>query len=190
MGERNKLPLHQNMATPVAKAIRKYRIEAGLTQAELAAKIGVNEKTVRGWELEKQQPKTEAILKLASVFRISPLSLYKTQTGDPAGCMHALFRMEDQYGLIPELTDEGLLLKFPETRKSNTQVLKRMLKTWNKARTAFDNKLISKREYESWKARYPDYSTISPSTGLPIVHKTPIGQTIDAVKKHTEKHNY
>ena len=51
-------------------------------------------------------------------------------------------------------------------------------------------KLISKREYEAWKARYPDYSTISPSTGLPIIHKTPIGQTIDAVKKHTKKHNY
>ena len=34
-----------------------------LSSTELAEKIGVNEKTVRGWELEKQQPKTEAILK-------------------------------------------------------------------------------------------------------------------------------
>ena len=178
------------MATPVAKAIRKYRIEAGLTQAELAEKIGVNEKTIRGWELEKQHPKTEAIVKLASVFRISPLSLYKTNTGEPAGCVHALFRIEEQYGLVPEITDEGLLLKFPETKKQNTKALKRMIDTWCKARAAFDSKLINKRQYDAWKTRYPDYADISPSTGRPVIHKTPIGQTIGEVKKHTKKHNY
>lgn len=190
MGERDKLPLKQNMATPIAKAIRKYRIECGLTQAELAQKVGVNEKTVRGWELERQQPKTETILKLASIFRVSPLSLYKTQTGDPAGCLHALFRIEDQYGLVPEMTEEGFLFKFPEKRNGNTIALHRLIKTWCKARQCFDQKKIKKKDYEAWKARYPDYADMSTATGLPIIHKTPIGQTIGAVRRHTTKHNY
>ena len=178
------------MATPLAKAIKKYRVECGLTQKELADELGVNEKTVRGWELEKQNPSMETIIKLAEVFHISPLTLYKTQTGDPAGCIHTFFRIEEQYHLTPEITKEGILLRFPEYKTSETKTLIRMLKTWFAAYTAYQKKQISRFKYDAWKARYPDYSEISPSTGLPIIHRTPIGETISSVKKHTKKHNY
>ena len=178
------------MATPVGKAIRKHRINHGLTQKELAEKIDVNEKTVRGWELEKQQPTPESIIKLSKIFHISPLSLYKTNIGEPEGCIHALFRIEEEYGLTPVFTNEGLLLKFPEKRGTPSAKLKRMIKTWAKARSACDNKIISKRTYKVWKECYPDYADIAPSSGKPIIHSTPIGQSVSAVKDHHTKHNY
>lgn len=178
------------MATPIGKAIRKHRIGCGLTQKELAEKMNVSEKTIRGWELEKQQPASESIITLAEIFKISPLSLYKTNIGEPEGCIHALFRMEEEYNLHPEFTKDGLLLKFPDEKHTPSSKLKRLVKTWCKARESLDKKLTSKGKYRLWKERFPDYADISPSSGKPVIHSTPIGQSVSAVKKHNKKHNY
>jgi len=39
-----------------AQTIRAYRITAGLTQAELAAKIGYSQQTVNNWETNRVEP--------------------------------------------------------------------------------------------------------------------------------------
>ena len=39
-----------------AQQIRAYRIAAGLTQAELAAKIGYSQQTVNNWETKRVEP--------------------------------------------------------------------------------------------------------------------------------------
>jgi transcriptional regulator with XRE-family HTH domain len=39
-----------------AQQIRAYRIAAGLTQAELAAKIGYSQQTVNNWETQRVEP--------------------------------------------------------------------------------------------------------------------------------------
>jgi transcriptional regulator with XRE-family HTH domain len=39
-----------------AQTIRAYRIAAGLTQAELAAKIGYSQQTVNNWETQRVEP--------------------------------------------------------------------------------------------------------------------------------------
>jgi hypothetical protein len=39
-----------------AQQIRAYRITAGLTQAELAAKIGYSQQTVNNWETQRVEP--------------------------------------------------------------------------------------------------------------------------------------
>jgi len=36
--------------------VKQYRKSQGLTQRQLAAQLGVNVATVRGWELEKNKP--------------------------------------------------------------------------------------------------------------------------------------
>lgn len=46
------------------KNLRKLRRKAGLTQTELAAKVGVSTKTVWCWEKKKNVPHRERLKKL------------------------------------------------------------------------------------------------------------------------------
>ena len=48
----------------IGKNIRYLRKKAGLTQKQLAGKVGVNEVTIRSYEAEKYEPKTETLYKL------------------------------------------------------------------------------------------------------------------------------
>ena len=56
--------------------IAKYRKKAGLTQIELAERIGVNQSTISSWESNKFSPEFETIKKLAEVFEIDANELY------------------------------------------------------------------------------------------------------------------
>lgn len=51
--------------------ILKLRTRAGLSQAELAAKVGVTNKAVSKWEVGKAKPSVETVRKLAAVFELS-----------------------------------------------------------------------------------------------------------------------
>ncbi len=44
------------MRTPLPEAIRERRVAAGLTQADLAKKLGITQATVSNWELGKTEP--------------------------------------------------------------------------------------------------------------------------------------
>lgn len=51
--------------------IKELRKAAGMTQAELAMKVGVSTATIRNWELEYNYPNTFGMCKLAKVFNTS-----------------------------------------------------------------------------------------------------------------------
>lgn len=61
--------------------IYQLRKKAGLSQAELAAKIGVTNKAVSKWEVGKAKPGTETIRRLASMFQISVDELLEKKEG-------------------------------------------------------------------------------------------------------------
>lgn len=48
--------------------LRKYRNEAGLSQAELAAVVGVTRQTINAIERERYDPSLELAFKLAAYF--------------------------------------------------------------------------------------------------------------------------
>lgn len=50
-------------------ALQKLREKAGLTQAELARRLGVSEITVRKWESESRTPRVYRIRQLARVLK-------------------------------------------------------------------------------------------------------------------------
>lgn len=52
--------------------IKEKREAVGLTQAELAEKIGVDTSTVCLWESGKREPKFTSVMKMAKVFACSP----------------------------------------------------------------------------------------------------------------------
>lgn len=52
----------------VGKNIRKYRLEASLSQSELGEKINVANQTISSWELDRTSPPIEAIEKMSILF--------------------------------------------------------------------------------------------------------------------------
>lgn len=61
MTERYREPRHTSTASPIASA----RISAGLTQAQLAEKIGVAAQHVGRWERGDRKPKLDALMRIA-----------------------------------------------------------------------------------------------------------------------------
>lgn len=55
----------------IAARIKELRLEKGLSQAQLGAKIGVSQKAVDYWEREVNEPKAGYIIKLAQYFEVS-----------------------------------------------------------------------------------------------------------------------
>lgn len=51
--------------------LRELRKKAGLTQEELAYKVGVHETTIRGWETTKRLPHASELKKLAAILHVS-----------------------------------------------------------------------------------------------------------------------
>jgi transcriptional regulator with XRE-family HTH domain len=47
--------------------IKKIRISRGLTQAQLADRVGVSEKTVSSWEVNRTEPKSALYVPIANV---------------------------------------------------------------------------------------------------------------------------
>ena len=65
------------------KNIRELRQERGLTQAELARKIGVTQGSVYFWEKEINEPTAGCLIKMADVFGVSidEILSYECKTG-------------------------------------------------------------------------------------------------------------
>ena len=55
----------------IGKQIRKYRMEAKLSQDELAGKIYVTRQTISNWENDRNYPDIRSLVLLSSVFGIS-----------------------------------------------------------------------------------------------------------------------
>lgn len=69
----------------VADRIKHLREQQGLTQAELARRLGVTRSGVNAWELGISVPSTQYVVELADLFRVSTdylLGVDKTSTLD------------------------------------------------------------------------------------------------------------
>lgn len=61
----------------VANHVRRLREAAGLTQAELAARVGATRQTILAVEAEKYAPSLELAFRLARVFRLPFESVFE-----------------------------------------------------------------------------------------------------------------
>ncbi len=64
----------------VGENIKKFRLSKGLTQAQLADKINVSEKTISSWEVNRTEPSVGYIEELASALNCRKSDLI----GEPA----------------------------------------------------------------------------------------------------------
>lgn len=61
----------------ISNAIRQVRIKAGLSQSQLAEKIGVKQKDISRWETGARKPKLETLQKIANACNANIIDLVK-----------------------------------------------------------------------------------------------------------------
>ena len=55
----------------LAEKIKTIREQLGMTQSELARKLGLTRSSINGWEMGLSVPSTQYIVELAKLFRVS-----------------------------------------------------------------------------------------------------------------------
>ena len=68
--------------------LKRLRLQSGLTQKELADKMGLTKAVISYYELQERYPSPEVLVKLASIFHVSTdylLGLERTNTIDLSG---------------------------------------------------------------------------------------------------------
>lgn len=63
-------------AAKIGTALAKARIEAGLSQREMAHLIGMNERTVQNWEKGQSSPDSDKIMDWCSSCGVSPIAVF------------------------------------------------------------------------------------------------------------------
>lgn len=57
--------------TNIHTVLKELRIEKGLTQEEVADKIGLTRQAISGYESEKRQPGIDILVKLAEIYEVN-----------------------------------------------------------------------------------------------------------------------
>lgn len=91
----------------LGKRIREYRLKHGLTQFQLAEKLGIDDKHLSRIELGKNMPQAAVIAKLSEVFNIEPKQLFEFfYLKSPSDVRKELLDM------VNNLDDEQLILAY------------------------------------------------------------------------------
>lgn len=133
--------------------LRKFRKEAGLTQRELAGKIGVTESAVRNYELGYRNPNKANMAALAKVLGVTEEALSDMGPETARGALEMLFRMEDSLGLKVIDTDQGLAVGVNSTEEGSRK-FSRALRAWKRKKDQLDAGEISETDYEAWKLSF------------------------------------
>lgn len=174
MEMRNPLLPRERKEYRLAEKLRRLRSLRGFTQREVAQAAGIDESTVRNYELARRMPKPEHIRGLAAALEVMPEALIPF---DDAADHNELFRMTvelaDAYGFEFGYNDDFAYIA--PTRDFFIQGIGR----WTKAYAAMcKNEEAFRDDYELWKdefhdhfnkrdypAVYPDYDPMKPDSG-------------------------
>lgn len=101
--------------------IKELRIEACLTQAQLAVKVNKGESAIRTWETGRAKPDVDTLMELAKIFDCSIDYLLGTSLSKKVSPIHEmkseLNRINEQIEAATHERDECLALVKAETEK-------------------------------------------------------------------------
>ena len=186
----------KNLASAnLGQKIRFYRQIAGMTQKELGVACGVNESTIRNYELGNRYPDSDTIFEISNALEISPYA-----TPDPisaASSLQYLFSMEKTLDLTPTTIDGKVYLEVSSDIDVNDATvaplsnLKRMFSHWATMYEKFINEEIDEETYLLWQAKYLSFGTDSADFLLDAENEKAIevDKNISDAKKRFRKAN-
>ena len=104
----------EKFTSRVGYLIRNFRIASDMTQKELADKCGLNESTIRNYELGNRYPDEATLLNIANNLGVSFYALSDPDVANIFSALHVLFDIEWAYGLRPTMKDGEVSFKFEE----------------------------------------------------------------------------
>lgn len=153
-----------NNTNRLGELIRFHRLLNKMTQKDLAEKCGLNESTIRNYELGNRCPDQETLLKVADALQINYYTLAEPTPENPASALHMLFDLEVIYGLVPEVIDGKLCLAFEEPSeqasaddKTNIKALKSLIEEWHLIRNKWKENEIDFFSYLNWVSKHPEH---------------------------------
>ena len=188
----------KNLASAnLGQKIRFYRQIAGMTQKELGVACGVNESTIRNYELGNRYPDSDTIFEISNALEISP---YVLATPDPisaASSLQYLFSMEKTLDQTPTTIDGKVYLEVSSEIDVNDATvaplsnLKRMFSHWATMYEKFINEEIDEETYLLWQAKYLSFGTDSADFLLDAENEKAIevDKNISDAKKRFRKAN-
>lgn len=128
----------------MAEKLRAVRTDKGLTQKELAHRVGVSESAIRNYELMAALPKEKHLIAIAKALDIRPEALKLYDIGYQTLAINALFQLGDVYGLEPHsCTDYAFL-------SPTSDFMREMLEKWTYHYEGCLDGKISREEYDLW----------------------------------------
>ena len=142
--------------------IRNFRTAAKMTQKELADKCGLNESTIRNYELGNRYPDEATLLNIANNLGVSFYALSNPDVANIFSALHVLFDIEWAYGLRPTMKDGEICFKFEERLPSagprpqeDLDNLKKMVEYWARLRDKLENGVITETDYYLNEIKFP-----------------------------------
>lgn len=154
--------MNEKPTSRVGSLIRAFRTASDMTQKELARRCGVNESTIRNYELGNRYPDDATLMKIADSLNVSYYTLADPSTDNIFGAINALFDIERAYGLRPTIKDGMLILKFDDRLPNATphpqediDSFKIAVEHWARLRDRVDSREVSERDYYLKQFRFP-----------------------------------
>lgn len=152
----------EKFTSRIGVLIRNFRIAADMTQKELAEKCGLNESTIRNYELGNRYPDEATLLNIANHLGVSFFALSDPDVANIFSALHVLFDIEWAYGLRPTIKDGEVILRF-EDRLSCTgprpqedlDAFKKMVEYWARLRDKLEDGEITESDYYKKEIRFP-----------------------------------
>ena len=152
----------ENFTSRVGYLIRNFRIASDMTQKELADKCGLNESTIRNYELGNRYPDAATLLNIANNLNVSFYALSDPDVANIFRALHVLFDIEWAYGLRPTMKDGELTFKFEERLSStgprpleDLDNFRKMVEYWARLRDKLEDGEITESEYYFKEVRFP-----------------------------------
>ena len=152
----------ENFTSRVGYLIRNFRIASDMTQKELADKCGLNESTIRNYELGNRYPDAATLLNIANNLNVSFYALSDPDVANIFSALHVLFDIEWAYGLRPTMKDAELTFKFEERLSStgprpqeDLDNFRKMVEYWAPLRDRLEDGEITESEYYFKEVRFP-----------------------------------
>ena len=152
----------EKFTSRVGYLIRNFRIASDMTQKELADKCGLNESTIRNYELGNRYPDEATLLNIANNLGVSFYALSDPDVANIFSALHVLFDIEWAYGLRPTMKDGEVCFKFEERLPSagprpqeDLDSFRKMVEYWARLRDKLEDEEISETEYYLKEVKYP-----------------------------------
>lgn len=114
----------------------------------------MSEPAIRNYELGNRTPSEKQLKKIADALDISIFAISNPNLDSYDGMMHALFYLEDEYGIIPKEIDGQVHLSV-ENKNATTRAVSEMLSSWSSEFEKLKSGEITKEEYDMWRYSYP-----------------------------------